>query len=312
MKKRFAAIMLCAALLSGCAGQTETPLPEAEQTTASPAATTPEETAPQTTASEPLPENTEQTTASSAATTPEETTAQTTVTETAPETAPAETPAEPDVKEYDKVVALTFDDGPNTTTTYEVLEVLKKHDVVASFFLVGNNINDESAKAVKYAYDLGCEIDNHSKTHGYMNEMSAEECAAEVKYVDDKVYEITGEHTKFFRPPYLAICDQMWDYIDIPFIAGVGCDDWNPKVTTERRVAYIEKKAQNGGLDGCVILMHDAAGNDQTVAAIDEIIPALKEMGYRFVTVSELFAEKGVAPAELILYTDVEQTGMWS
>ena len=48
-------------------------------------------------------------------------------------------------------------------------EVLKKHGVVASFFLVGNNINDETAKAVKYAYDLGCEIDNHSKTHPYMN-----------------------------------------------------------------------------------------------------------------------------------------------
>lgn len=229
---------------------------------------------------------------------------------------PSETAVEPIKRDldykYDKVVALTFDDGPNTTTTREVLEVLKKHGVVASFFLVGNNINDETAEVVKYAYDLGCEIDNHSKSHGYMNEMSKEDCAAEYKYVDDKVFEITGEHTKFFRPPYLAISDQMWDYIDAPFIAGVGCDDWNPKVDTERRIAYIEKKAQNGGLDGKIILLHDAQGNDQTVAAIDEIIPALKAEGYRFVTVSELFEEKGIEPAELILYTDVEQTGMWS
>lgn len=213
--------------------------------------------------------------------------------------------------DYDKIVALTFDDGPNTTTTYEVLEVLKKHGVVATFFLVGNNINDESAKAVKYAHDLGCEIENHSKSHGYMNEMSAEECAAEYKYVDDKVYEITGEHTKFFRPPYLAVSDAMWDYIDAAFIAGVGCDDWKDTVTAERRAAVITKRAENGGADGAVILMHDAQGNSQTVEAIDMIIPALKEMGYRFVTVSELFEEKETDPAPLMLYTNVMQTGMW-
>lgn len=210
--------------------------------------------------------------------------------------------------EWDKVIALTFDDGPNTTTTYDVLEVLKKHGVVASFFLIGNNISDESEKAVKYAYDLGCEIDNHSRSHNYMNEMSAEDCAAEYKYVDDKVFEITGEHTKFFRPPYLAIDFPMWDYIDVPFIAGIGCDDWNEKVDVDRRVAVVEKKAK----DGAIILMHDAEGNSQTVEAIDRIIPDLKAQGYKFVTVSELFEEKGITPAKEILYSNVEQTGTWS
>lgn len=210
--------------------------------------------------------------------------------------------------EWDKVIALTFDDGPNTTTTYDVLEVLKKHGVVASFFLIGNNISDESEKAVKYAYDLGCEIDNHSRSHDCMNEMSAEDCAAEYKYVDDKVFEITGEHTKFFRPPYLAIDFPMWEYIDVPFIAGIGCDDWNEKVDVDRRVAVVEKKAK----DGAIILMHDAEGNSQTVEAIDRIIPDLKAQGYKFVTVSELFEEKGITPAKEILYSNVEQTGTWS
>lgn len=210
--------------------------------------------------------------------------------------------------EWDKVIALTFDDGPNTTTTYDVLEVLKKHGVVASFFLIGNNISDESEKAVKYAYELGCEIDNHSRSHDYMNGMSAEDCAAEYKYVDDKVFEITGEHTKFFRPPYLAIDFPMWEYIDVPFIAGIGCDDWNEKVDVDRRVAVVEKKAK----DGAIILMHDAEGNSQTVEAIDRIIPDLKAQGYKFVTVSELFKEKGITPAKEILYSNVEQTGTWS
>ena len=239
---------------------------------------------------------------------PEETNTPVETAETS-ETEEEVTPIERDLDyEWDKVIALTFDDGPNTTTTREVLEVLKKHGVVASFFLVGNNISDESAEVVKYAYELGCEIDNHSKSHEYMNEMTAEECAAEFQYVDDKVLEITGERTKFFRPPYLAIDFPMWDYIDVPFIAGIGCDDWNPKVDVDRRVAVILKKAA----DGAIILMHDAEGNSQTVEAIDQIIPALKEQGYKFVTVSELFEEKGITPAEEILYSNVMQTGTWS
>ena len=58
-----------------------------------------------------------------------------------------------------KYIALTFDDGPNATTTNDVIDKLEKYDIVASFFLIGNNINDESAKAVKRAYDLGCEME---------------------------------------------------------------------------------------------------------------------------------------------------------
>ncbi|MDE7234285.1 MAG: polysaccharide deacetylase family protein, partial [Ruminiclostridium sp.] len=101
-----------------------------------------------------------------------------------------------------KVIALTFDDGPNTTTTNEVLDVLEKYGIKASFFLIGNNIDDESAKAVKRAYDMGCEIGNHSRSHSYMDKLTAEEIAEEVTYVNEKVIEITGEAPTFFRPPY--------------------------------------------------------------------------------------------------------------
>lgn len=213
---------------------------------------------------------------------------------------------EPDY-EWDKVVALTFDDGPNTTTTNEVLDVLEKHSVVASFFLIGNNITDESAEVVKRAYALGCEIDNHSKSHGYMNKMTPEEIVAEYEYVDEKVYELTGEHTKFFRPPYIAVGDEMWENIPVPFISGLGCDDWSDKVNVEKRVTVITRGVQ----DGIIILMHDAQGNHQTVEAIDQIIPALKEQGYKFTTVSGLFEAKGITPTTQMIYTNVTQQGMW-
>lgn len=225
-----------------------------------------------------------------------------------PDPVPDITPinTEPDY-EWDKVIALTFDDGPNTETTNEVLDMLEKHQVTASFFLIGNNINEESAEAVKRAHALGCEINNHSRSHGYMNEMSADEIKAEYDYVDEKVLELTGAHTAFFRPPYIAVSDGMWDNIEVPFIAGIGCNDWDDAVTADRRVTSILRQAQ----DGCIILLHDAEGNHKTVEAIDRIIPELKAQGYRFTTVSGLFEAKGITPTTKMIYSNVTQTGMW-
>ena len=188
------------------------------------------------------------------------------------------------------MIALTFDDGPNTTTTNQVLDLLQKYQVRASFFLIGDNITDASAEAVKRAYDMGCEIDNHSKTHSYMNEMKAEDIVAEVQYVSDKVEEITGQPTLFFRPPYIAVNDIMYDNIDMPFISGVGNDDWDPNIDVEMRIKRIQRKVK----DGNIILLHDAEGNDQTVESLDTIIPDLLEKGYQFVTVKELFEYRGV------------------
>ena len=218
------------------------------------------------------------------------------------ETAAATTEDE-EMSEEVKYIALTFDDGPNVTTTNEVIDKLEKYGIVASFFLVGNNVNDESAKAVKRAYDLGCEIDNHSRTHSNMTELSAEEIKAEFDYTDEKVYEITGEHTKFFRPPYIAVHQIMFDNIDVPFIAGIGANDWEDRVTAEMRARMILKQAK----DGDIILLHDAEGNSMTVEALDTIIPELQKQGYKFVTVTELFSAKGIIPDMEKVYTNVTQ-----
>lgn len=215
----------------------------------------------------------------------------------------AVTTEDEEMSEEVKYIALTFDDGPNATTTNEVIDKLEKYGIVASFFLVGNNVNDESAKAVKRAYDLGCEIDNHSRTHSNMTELSAEEIKAEFDYTDEKVYEITGEHTKFFRPPYIAVHQIMFDNIDVPFIAGIGANDWEDRVTAEMRARMILKQAK----DGDIVLLHDAEGNSMTVEALDTIIPELQKQGYKFVTVTELFSAKGIIPDMEKVYTNVTQ-----
>lgn len=189
------------------------------------------------------------------------------------------------------IIALTFDDGPNSTTTMRVLDKCEEYQVVASFFVVGNNINDKTAEVVKRAYDMGCEIDNHSKTHGYLNKMTAEEIIDEVQFTSDKVKEITGESTKFFRPPYIATNSLMYESVDMPFICGIGSNDWDNKVTVEQRSEKILEQVK----DGAIILLHDSEGNLKTVEALDTLIPELKEQGYQFATVSQLFEAKGIA-----------------
>lgn len=205
------------------------------------------------------------------------------------------------------VIALTFDDGPNTSTTAEILDVLEEYGVTASFFVIGSNIDDSSAEVVKRAYDMGCEINNHSRTHSYMNELTAEEIAEEIGYTDQKVFEITGEHTRFFRPPYIAVNELMFETIDLPFIAGFGANDWEDSRDAEYRATRIIRQAMDGG----IILLHDFAGNSQTVEALHTIIPALLEEGYQLVTVSQLFEAKGVEPQSGIVYSNAMQTSMY-
>lgn len=200
-----------------------------------------------------------------------------------------------------KLIALTFDDGPNTTTTNDVLDILEEYNAKASFFLIGNNINEKSAQSVKRAYDMGMEIDNHSKTHGNMSKMSEKEVRAEIAYVDDKVTEITGEPTRFFRPPFIDVSKSLYDAVDLPFICGIDCQDYMENVTAQERADYI----MNGAKDGVIVLLHDASGNQQTVEALKIVMPKLVEQGYEFVTLTELFERQGETPKDNILYSNV-------
>lgn len=198
-----------------------------------------------------------------------------------------------------KVIALSFDDGPNTTTTVEVLDMLAKHEVVASFFVVGERITPESAEVMKCAVAQGCEIENHSYTHDVLKEKTSEELTFEVGETSRLIEEAVGRTPVFFRPPYIAVDENMWENISLPFICGYGADDWMPEVSAAERA----KRIIDGAKDGAIILLHDMEGNDMTVEALDTIIPTLKAQGYEFVTVAQLFEAKGVTPERHRLYT---------
>ena len=85
-----------------------------------------------------------------------------------------------------KVVALTFDDGPSNTTPM-VLDKLEQYGVVASFFVCGNNVGEQTADTVKRAYDMGCEINNHSKSHQNMTKLTEKQIRKEITETSQRV-----------------------------------------------------------------------------------------------------------------------------
>ena len=205
-----------------------------------------------------------------------------------------------------KVIALTFDDGPNTGVTNEILDIIEKYGIKASFFVIGQNITPESAEVMKRAYSMGCEINSHSYTHSYMNEMSEEDIKDEMQRTSDLIYEYVGERPHFFRPPYIAVNQTMYDCIDLPFISGLGCNDWDDSVSVEKRVRFLTEKCP----ESCIILLHDQPTNEKTVEAVRQALPVMLENGFEFVTVSELFAAKGITPvSDGVVYNYASESG---
>ena len=202
-----------------------------------------------------------------------------------------------------KLVALTFDDGPTVGITDQVLDILQENGVTASFFLIGQQITDETKYLVKRAHDMGCSIENHSKTHQSMPKQSRQEIVEEIQYTSNLIEEITGEKPEFFRPPYIDYDQKMYDLIDLGFICGYGCEDWVPSVTAQERIDRVLHDAN----PGFIFLLHDMKDNMNTVEAIKTIIPELKKLGYEFVTVRELFQKNGVTPRRNVIYMGVNE-----
>ncbi len=203
-----------------------------------------------------------------------------------------------------KYVALTFDDGINTTTSKEVLNKLIQYNVVASYFICGNQIDRHSRRVLKLAYSKGCEINNHSYSHSCMTELSKEEILKEVEDTSSIIEKAIHTRPKYFRPPYIAINDTMYDTIDMTFIQGICPEDYLETVSVEERFNRIVSELT----DGTIILLHDMKGNTKTVKTLDLLIPYLLNNGYQLVTVSELFKIKGVVPKphQKIIYTVVK------
>lgn len=205
--------------------------------------------------------------------------------------------------ENKKLIALTFDDGPSNITE-QVLDILENNHIVGSFFLIGNLISEEKKPIMQRQLDMGCEICNHSFTHSDMSKMESSVIKDEIAKTSALINQMVGIEPKFFRPPYIALSDTMYESIDLPFICGVDSTDWDASKTTQDRIDAVLSKAS----DGAIVLLHDLENNIRTLEALPVIIANLREQGYSFVTVSQIFEMKGINPnKEKTLWSNVFQ-----
>ena len=193
-------------------------------------------------------------------------------------------------KTEEKIVALTFDDGPDNVYTPQILDVLKKHDVKATFFLVGNRCdiyNDVVERLNKEGHVIG----NHSMTHPNIMKMEPKEVMKELKDADQAIESIAGYKPILFRSPYGSLNPELLEMIADAGYKIISWDvdslDWKGIPGEEVKLNIIEN-VQNGS----IILQHSTAGKGKdlsgTVEALDEIITILKREDYQFVTVPEL------------------------
>ena len=186
------------------------------------------------------------------------------------------------------VVALTFDDGPKKGTTDRLLNILKKYDARATFFVVGQMV-EKHPELVKQAYEQGCQIGNHSYSHPILTKLSLDDAKTEINKTSNLVYDATGDYTRIGRPPYGSLSSEIKKASGFEwFNWSIDTYDWKSKNADS---VYQRIMSNVGNYD--VILMHDLY--DSTIDAVERAIPELVEKGYQFVTMKELIELKGGA-----------------
>ncbi|MBD2451521.1 polysaccharide deacetylase family protein [Nostoc sp. FACHB-152] len=185
-----------------------------------------------------------------------------------------------------KVIALTFDDGPWPQSTTQVLDILKQNNIKATFFVVGNNVKNYP-DLLKRVNIEGHAIGNHTWHHWYhfMNQQAA---AYEIDHTTDLIYKTTGVKTNLFRPPGGIMHNGVAAYARNRKYAVVMWSsdsvDYSQPVVP-KLVDNVFRLAKPGG----IVLMHDGGGNrSRTVQALPEIVARFRKQGYRFVTIPEL------------------------
>lgn len=204
-----------------------------------------------------------------------------------------------------RIVALTYDDGPNPPYTNRILDVLDREHVHATFFLVGRAVAAYPSVVAREARS-GDALGNHTWDHAHLIVMDAAQVRESLRRTDAAIYAASGQHPTLMRPPFGArdwlVLDQARRMGYTPVMWSVPlARDWEyppANVIASRVLPYVR--------DGSIIVLHDGnrgqlcspsrahvCDRDGDIEATRIIIDALKQQGYRFVTVPELIAIKG-------------------
>lgn len=189
-----------------------------------------------------------------------------------------------------KKIAITFDDGPHPRLTPQILGILEKYNVKATFFMVGCNVR-LYPQAAQQVISAGHEVGNHTFTHRSISSLNESTLQREIEQCEDALEELCEYRPHLFRPPQGVLnagvenCSQRGDYTVV--LWSLDTRDWankNAQVIVDTILSNLK--------GGDIILMHDYVGvGSQTPQALEQLLPRLLEQGYAPVTVSELLRE---------------------
>ncbi|SFF57138.1 polysaccharide deacetylase family sporulation protein PdaB [Halobacillus alkaliphilus] len=190
-----------------------------------------------------------------------------------------------------KMIALTFDDGPDQQYTPEILDILNEHKVKATFFLMGSRVV-KHPDVTKRIVNEGHAIGNHTYWHPNLAEADIHQMEWEINHTNNQIYQATGKTTQWFRAPYGALNQQQVLSLGFLGYKGIGwsidTEDWKGPGKKA-----ITRQVINNVHPGAIILMHNAGHWTQdlsgTAESLDELIPLLKRNGYQFVTIPQMW-----------------------
>ena len=190
-------------------------------------------------------------------------------------------------KGEDKKIALTFDDGPHPKKTKKIIDVLEKYGVTATFCVVGVNVKNYSS-GMKEIIDRGYEIGNHTFSHRVLKNSDSTSLEHELLLTEHEIKKLGGEVSNLIRPPCGLYDDSLLDFSRKNgykiVLWNIDTKDWEH--TSKGDIAKIVESEVKGG---DIILFHDyISGKSNTAEALDILIPKLLDLGYEFVSVSEL------------------------
>jgi len=212
-----------------------------------------------------------------------------------PADASAELPAE-----EPKYVALTFDDGPRSSTTGQLLDGLLERGASATFFLVGEQIagNEDLVRRMR---DEEHQVGNHSWSHELLQGKSSSAVLSEIRKTDDTLREILGDGDYWVRPPYGLLNKEQKQLFTVPLVHwSVDPEDWKLRDAAKDVDAVLDQV-----FPGAIILMHDSVA--QSVDAALQVVDELQAQGYAFVTVEELLRLSGVTPEPGVFYLSARE-----
>ncbi len=192
----------------------------------------------------------------------------------------------------EKIIALTFDDGPNPSSTGKILEILAKYNAKSTFFVCGQNVenNPDLTRAISEA---GHTLGNHSYSHSFDKYFDGTAFISEITRTQDILKKAVGRAPVLFRPPWLFRYPRLFKTLkanDLRAVSGL----FGSELEVFRPSAQLMvNRAMTRLKPGVILIFHDGyntKGGDRsrTVEAVDLLIPRILENGYRFVTVDDL------------------------